>query len=101
MRHPKEKTMTENRTTRTSPKRHRLTAVLLATAIAGATAAVSAELVAAADTQPRPVVSEQSCAEYWTGTEALTGVPRQVQGSQTIIGFAAAGLPAPEECMAS
>ena len=37
-------------------------------------------------------------ADYWTGAETRTGVPREVQIGMTAIGYATAGVAPPELC---
>jgi hypothetical protein len=41
------------------------------------------------------------CNDYWSRAETLTGIPREVQIGMTAIGYAAAGAPQPDPCVAT
>jgi hypothetical protein len=41
------------------------------------------------------------CNDFWLRAETLTGMPREVQIGMTAIGYAAAGAPQPDPCVAT
>jgi hypothetical protein len=93
----------------TSIPHRRLRALALAATVATGIGAWSATGTArpavhqhaALETTPSASPSAISCDDYWSRAEALTGIPRDVQIGMTAIGYAAAGAPQPEPCVAT
>jgi hypothetical protein len=93
----------------TSSPHRRLRALALAATVAtgiGAfsvtgTARPAVHQHAALETTASASPSAIGCDDYWSRAETLTGIPREVQIGMTAIGYAAAGAPQPDPCIAT
>jgi hypothetical protein len=93
----------------TSIPHRRLRALALAVTVATGIGASSAtghgptgvHQHAALETTASASPSAIGCDDYWSRAETLTGIPREVQIGMTAIGYAAAGAPQPDPCIAT